>query len=278
MKSLADIYARVFPASKRHVNGVLEEMRNQEKISEEQALEIKNLKQEIENLRREIGLLGKELPAGFERELQEVRNLALQNQKELLARQMESRSQMQELLLKSNEILQNGERQGELGRKKEERDKINERKKKIRDTVKNSGGGGTGFGNEESGWSKGCARPDIMFFSPPYWDVYAPFSAVPCLAARLREENYKVEQVDLGIYSIRRLLAKKWKQAAGKCMSEYFFENRVKPYVRNTYETLEQYREALWFFQGPDFSIDKVKGKILGVKCRPARRFRCVLY
>ena len=26
---------------------------------------------------------------------------------------------------------------------------------------------------------------DILFFSPPYWDTYAPFSAVPCLKAKL---------------------------------------------------------------------------------------------
>lgn len=104
-------------------------------------------------------------------------------------------------------------------------------------------------------------KADILFFSPPYWDGYSPFSAVPCLAASLKNENYKVDQIDLGIHCIWHLLSKDWKQAAKRCVSEMFFDESVKKYRRNEYKTYEQFRKDMWFFHGEEYDISEVKAK-----------------
>lgn len=102
-------------------------------------------------------------------------------------------------------------------------------------------------------------RADIQFFSPPYWDGYSPFSAVPCLAASLKKENYKVSQIDLGIHCIRNLLLKDWKRAAKWCISETFFDKHVSRYKKNKYKTYRQFREDMWFFHGKEYDVSKVK-------------------
>lgn len=124
-------------------------------------------------------------------------------------------------------------------------------------------------------------QADILFISPPYWDVYSPFSAVPCLAAKLRAENYKVRQLDLGIHFIHHVINKEWKTAADKCMSEAFYEDRVKPYVENTYETYEQYLEALWFFHGDKYDVKEVNARyeeLNAVQCGVVNAFYNKIY
>ena len=39
----------------------------------------------------------------------------------------------------------------------------------------------------------------VLFLTPPYWDVYSPFSAVPSLVAVLKENGIHARQFDLGI-------------------------------------------------------------------------------
>lgn len=100
---------------------------------------------------------------------------------------------------------------------------------------------------------------DIMFFSPPYWDVYAPFSAVPCLKARLQQEGYRVEQIDLGILCIHHLLKHSWKKRSGYWYSERFYEEKVKQYRYNTYQSYEEFCGDMWFFKGEEFPWQEVK-------------------
>lgn len=102
---------------------------------------------------------------------------------------------------------------------------------------------------------------DMMFFSPPFWDVYSPFSAVPSLVGHLRGKGFKIGQVDLGIQSIHTRLIKYWKQVAQYLKSERFFEERVKTNSKNRYKTLESYIESLWFFEGEEYPFEEVKDK-----------------
>ena len=102
---------------------------------------------------------------------------------------------------------------------------------------------------------------DMMFFSPPLWDVYSPFSAVPSLVGHLRGKGFKIGQVDLGIQSIHTRLIKYWKQVAQYLKSEKFFEERVKTNSKNRYNTLESYIESLWFFEGEEYPFEEVKEK-----------------
>ncbi len=107
--------------------------------------------------------------------------------------------------------------------------------------------------------NKEKAEEDILFFSPPYWDVYSPFSAVPCLAAKLLEEGYKVKQVDLGIHCIRQVIQFNWREIAGRCLCPEFYEKNFLDYEKNNYSTYEEYVDDLWFFQGEEFDIEQIK-------------------
>ena len=103
------------------------------------------------------------------------------------------------------------------------------------------------------------AKEDILFLSPPYWDVYSPFSAVPCLVAKLMEEGYKTKQVDLGIHCIRHVIQEQWSQIAGFCLSEDFFNENFLNYRENHYASYQAYVEDMWFFQGDCFEVDRIK-------------------
>lgn len=90
---------------------------------------------------------------------------------------------------------------------------------------------------------------DILFFSPPYWDTYAPFSAVPCLKAKLEQEGYQVGQVDLGIISIHNLLENNWRTQAEYFLSEQFYNDQIKEMEWNSFPDYESYKNVMWFFK-----------------------------
>lgn len=107
--------------------------------------------------------------------------------------------------------------------------------------------------------SSSMAEKDILFLTPPYWDFHAPFSAVPCLAAELRENGYSVDQYDVGIYCMHYLINEKWKEVAEQCLTESFYEGRFKDYEKNVYRSYTEYKNDMWFFQTEEFDIDLVK-------------------
>lgn len=106
---------------------------------------------------------------------------------------------------------------------------------------------------------QGQDKNDILFLSPPYWDFHSPFSAVPCLAAELRQNGYSVAQYDIGIHCIHHLLREKWKEAAEQCLTESFYNQVMKEYENNCYPSYEQYKNDMWFFQAEEFNVALVK-------------------
>lgn len=104
---------------------------------------------------------------------------------------------------------------------------------------------------------------DIRFFSLPYWDAYSPFSAVPCLVGWLQKKGYKAGQVDLGILCFHWLIKHKWKKAAEICLSEEFYDNYVRNYIENTYESYMEFVEDIWFLKTNDFHFETVKNNYL---------------
>lgn len=100
---------------------------------------------------------------------------------------------------------------------------------------------------------------DIRFFSLPYWDAYAPFSAVPCLVARLQNDGYKTGQIDLGILCIHWCIENRWREAASICISQEFYDQNIKDYKKNPYICYEDFLKDMWFFHGDHFNIDLVK-------------------
>lgn len=102
---------------------------------------------------------------------------------------------------------------------------------------------------------------DMVFFSPPYWDAYSPFSAVPCLTGYLRKNGFRIAQVDLGIQSIHMILGRHWQEAADFCQTRDFYEQRIKTCSRNHYSHFNDYIEDLWFFQRKSFPVSEVKEK-----------------
>lgn len=102
---------------------------------------------------------------------------------------------------------------------------------------------------------------DILLLSPPYWDVYSPFSAVPCLVAKLKKEGFSVEQYDIGIHCIHQLINHNRKETAEYCMSREFYEKQVMIYEKNTYSTYEEYKKDICFLDSDYFNVEDIKQK-----------------
>lgn len=100
---------------------------------------------------------------------------------------------------------------------------------------------------------------DVLLLSPPAWDMYTPFGAVPCLTAALKQDNIKVKQYDIGILCFHYLLQTSWEKYAERYININYYESKVKKYMNNPYETYEDYVKDLWFLQEKIFPIDNVK-------------------
>jgi anaerobic magnesium-protoporphyrin IX monomethyl ester cyclase len=103
-------------------------------------------------------------------------------------------------------------------------------------------------------------KNDILFLSPPSWDMYSPFSAVPCLVAKLQEENISCRQIDFGILCFHTAMQENWKKMAERFQSRRYYQDFVSEYVNNAYSTYEEYLDALWFFRDKSgFPLEEVK-------------------
>lgn len=102
------------------------------------------------------------------------------------------------------------------------------------------------------------SEADVLLLSPPYWDVYSPFSAVPSLMGKLKENGISAIQADIGIECFHYLLSHIWRPIALYFMSDAFYR-KVCEYKNNPYRTYEEYFSALWFFQEREFPVNRVK-------------------
>lgn len=100
---------------------------------------------------------------------------------------------------------------------------------------------------------------DILFLTPPFWDLYAPFSAVPCLVAVLKEKGYTVHQVDLGIQTIHYCFSKHWQSVREHCLSKEFYDNAINHYRHNPYKSYEAYCDDMSFLQKDYYDSDNIR-------------------
>lgn len=102
---------------------------------------------------------------------------------------------------------------------------------------------------------------DILLLTPPYWDAYSPFSAIPCLTAVLREKGFLVDQFDVGIHAVHDIINSRWQEVARYCLSESFYNKYIKEYDKNMYQSFEEYRHDMWFFHNNGFDVELIKRK-----------------
>ena len=107
-------------------------------------------------------------------------------------------------------------------------------------------------------------KKDILFLSPPYWDAYSPFSAVPCLVAKLKSEGFSVGQYDIGIHCTHYLIKNNWKRVAEEYLSHQYYEEQISIYEKNLYSSYEDYRKDLWFLEGEYFDATAIKQEYVG--------------
>lgn len=100
---------------------------------------------------------------------------------------------------------------------------------------------------------------DIAFITPPYWDMYSPFSAVPCLKARLKQEGYEVYQIDIGIICTHYAIKRYGKEVIKKLLSPQCYEDLICCYEENPYTTYEQYINDMDFFYSQNFNVNEIK-------------------
>ena len=100
-----------------------------------------------------------------------------------------------------------------------------------------------------------------LFLSPPYWDVYSPFSAVPSIVGMLREKGFLTKQVDIGIECFNYILSRVWKQVSYSFFSYKFYIEDVCLYKNNPYKSYADYCDGLWFFHGKEFPLEEIKNQ-----------------
>lgn len=106
---------------------------------------------------------------------------------------------------------------------------------------------------------QGKSDYDIAFLTPPYWDVYSPFSAVPCLKAKLKQEGYSVYQIDIGIISIHYAIKRYGNKVAKQLLSSRCYDELICCYEKNPYTSYEQYVNDMDFLRDESFDVKKVK-------------------
>ncbi len=113
---------------------------------------------------------------------------------------------------------------------------------------------------DKSKYKKNCDT-DVLLMTPPAWDMYTPFGALPCLAAALQQDQIRVEQIDVGICCFHTKLTMDWKEYAEQFRSREFYEHTVKEYTNNPYLDFSDYEKGIWFFNDDIFSVNAVKEK-----------------
>lgn len=99
---------------------------------------------------------------------------------------------------------------------------------------------------------------DIVFFSTPFWDVYTPFSAVPCLVAELNKFDYKTHQIDLGIMCFHILFEQLWKEKRKWYLSKGYYEQYFSLYKEYDI-TYEEYLEEVNFLTNDELTLEYIK-------------------
>ncbi|MSU07777.1 radical SAM protein [Veillonellaceae bacterium WCA-693-APC-5D-A] len=99
----------------------------------------------------------------------------------------------------------------------------------------------------------------VLLITPPYWDVYAPFSAVPSLVAAMKQKFVEVEQLDLGIECFHVAIREFWGEIAQRFISERYYDMVVSQYHYNPYNTYEDYKKDVWFFSQDSFPFREIK-------------------
>lgn len=102
---------------------------------------------------------------------------------------------------------------------------------------------------------------DVLLLTPPAWDMYTPFGALPCLTAALQQEQLRVEQIDVGICCFHTKLNADWKEYAEQFKSREYYERTVRMYIDNPYLYFSDYEKGIWFFNGDMYSTGEVKAK-----------------
>ena len=102
--------------------------------------------------------------------------------------------------------------------------------------------------------SKGSSI-DILFMTPPMWDVYSPFSAVPCLVAELKKHGIKAKNIDIGIMVFHEMFNRNWHKESKILLRKNFYENRVSSYIHKDFKTYEEYLAKIEFLNNEELKM-----------------------
>lgn len=108
-------------------------------------------------------------------------------------------------------------------------------------------------------------KKDIVFFTPPYWDAYSPFSAVPCLVAAMKKNGFSVAQYDCGIICVNNTLIREWDHFKRIILSKRYYDDYIKQYQYNTYDTWEAYHNEVDIILGKIYCLHELKSKYVSL-------------
>ena len=102
-------------------------------------------------------------------------------------------------------------------------------------------------------------KKDIVLISPPYWDIYTPFSAIPCIIAELKKFDIKAQNIDLGILTFHKDFDELWKEKVQWLLNESFYNSNVAILKNKIVNSYNEYLEKVEFLSDDNFCIDKLK-------------------
>ena len=101
--------------------------------------------------------------------------------------------------------------------------------------------------------------PDVLFITPPIWDVHLPYAAVPQLMGACKNAGLESMQIDFAILAFRIMFERCCKKNIDKFLTREYYENRVAVWKNSPVNTFDEYLEKVAFLSNPDFGFEIAK-------------------
>jgi glycosyltransferase involved in cell wall biosynthesis len=116
----------------------------------------------------------------------------------------------------------------------------------------------------ESSIKKTAENPtdfDVLFVTPPIWDVGAPFLAVPQLMGACRENGINSAQIDLSVIAFDEQLKKHGRQSIHYFFTEDFYNNDVAVWKDNPSKNYKEYLKRISFLNTNFIDMDLLRSE-----------------
>lgn len=103
------------------------------------------------------------------------------------------------------------------------------------------------------------ALADILFITPPIWDVNSPFLAVPLLMAVVKTAGGSCAQMDLNVTAFADMYDHRRNRLFEKFLTKEYYDERVVPWKNSPVNTYEEYLQKINFLRREKLELSELK-------------------